>query len=567
VLSGLGLAVAAQPPWAECHRNGRQHEESAVPKTPVADSTLALQLQQFFDDYTFRITHCSLGKVWSKRKALIVALELFRMNGVCLTEEDIDWMSQNDDLMMPLIVRKMPYSIRENFERLSTQLNMLVHTAERMRTSLEAKDEQKFEEIMEEQDTGAIKEQILKEAVIQASVEVSDLLRCQDTWVKSMEKRLDRLSRSAELAERAQQQLLRVEGQLDCFHEEVTAKSKRALMGFAEMGTRNLLHSTFANWAGVATKFKNERLYRKQFEQEIIDKETMLIKMKEKSMQSVKNALMRKSRDNDESLMYTFFHSWKDDVGSEVREAEEQKQLKELEAEMAKFTDRQAINAKKVMARVGADNDEAVACMAFAAWSKGIEELRADREIEAEAKRMDAQLQAYKDQSREKTAQVIKRMGAATNTSVLTNAVTGWAQLTRENKKARDLENTMLGAEGKFKMLSNRHKGNATKMQTRVNEQMKQVLMQRTLGAWQLEAKLHHVEKYYSSKIEGKRKQLGSVQTLFKSFAKQLEEGLATVEEDGEESSRVHNSRKKDGNSRGMAKGQGSVSLPSIHSR
>merc|ERR1712113_161105 len=114
--------------------------------------------------------------------------------------------------------------------------------------------------------------------------------------------------------------------------------------------------------------------------------------------------------------------------------------------------------------------------------------------------------------------------------------------------------------------------GNASKMQTRVNEQMKQVLMQRTLGAWQLESKLHHVDKYYTSKIEGKRKQLGSVQTLFKSFAKQLEEGLSTVDEDGEESSRTHHSRPKKSSGGGhgdskMSKGEGSVSLPNIHSR
>merc|ERR1719491_1585809 len=155
-------------------------------------------------------------------------------------------------------------------------------------------------------------------------------------------------------------------------------------------------------------------------------------------------------------------------------------------------------------------------------------------------------------------------MSASTDTSLLTNAVSGWAVWAKESVRSRDLENTLMGAEGKFKMLNDRQKGNATKMQTRVNEQVKQVLMARTMGAWQLEAKLHHVEKYYSSKIEGKRKQLGSVQTLFKSFAKQLEEGLATVDEDGEESSRTHHSKKKrssgggnrDDGSKGMSKGE-----------
>lgn len=541
------------------------------PKTAVADGTLVLQLQQFFDDYTFRITHCSLGKQWSKKKALVVALELFRMNGVALTPADIDWMSSNDDYMLPMIVRKMPYSLRENFERLSTQLNMLVHTAERMRSALEAKDGTNFESIIEEDDKGQIKNCILKEAVIQASREVSDIIRCQDTWCSSMEKRLDRLSRSAELAERAQEKLLKVQTNLDGFHDEVTAKSKKALMGFAGHSTRNLIHSVFSNWGGFTIKNKQEREYRKAFEAEMTTKETMLIEMKSRSLAAVKNALNRQARETEGTLSFLYFHYWLDEVGSDQRERQELAALEKLEQQMSSFNERQAINAKKVMAKVGMDNEDAVVCMAFAAWQKGIEELKQDNAVEAEAKKIEDQLNDFKEKSRNKTAGVLEKMGNATVTSLLTNAVSGWAHWAKDTIKARDLENTMMGSEAKFKSLNQRQKGGAAKMQTKVNEQQKQILMQRTLGVWQVEAKLHHVDKYYNAKIEGKRKQLGSVQTLFKSFAKQLEEGLATVEEDGEESSRAHNSKKRSSgghkdDSR-MSKGEGSVSLPNIHSR
>lgn len=533
------------------------------PKTPVADSTLGLQLQQFMDDYFFRVMHSSLGKNWSRKKALVAALELFQLNGVMITSEDIEWMSQNDDLMNPLIVRKMPYSVRENFESLATQLNVLVHTATRVRTTIEEQGD--FDKIMAE-DTGAIKDQILKESVIQASKEVADLLLCQDSWVKSMEKRLLRLSRSAELAESAQQQLLKVESQLDSFHEKSAAKSKKALMGFAEMGTRNLLHSTFSNWGGVAIKYKNERMVRKKFEQEMLDKEMMLIKLKEKALQNVKSVLERKSRDGDGSCMYYFFHQWHDEVGSEQREVEEKKKLDELEVQLTNFTEKKAIQAKQVMARISHDNEEAVACMAFYAWAKGIDELKADKETENEAKKIEQQLADYKDKARQKSAKVMERMGAATDTSMLQGAVQGWAQYTKDQIKARDLENTLMGAEGKFKMLNGRQKGNAAKVQTRVNEQIKQNLALRVIGAWILEAKMNHIDKYFSSKIEGKRKQLQSVQSLFKSFAKQLEDGLGKVEE-GESSGRTHRPSKEGPSRRsshGMSKGDNSVSLPSI---
>merc|ERR1719422_780874 len=111
--------------------------------------------------------------------------------------------------------------------------------------------------------------------------------------------------------------------------------------------------------------------------------------------------------------------------------------------------------------------------------------------------------------------------------------------------------------------------GSATKVQTRVNEQMKQNLLLRVLAVWQLEAKVNHVDQYFNKKMDGKRKQLQSVQTLFKSFAKQLEEGLGKIDEDGGDSTgRTTKPSKKHGMSGSKHdKEGGSVSLPDIHSR
>merc|ERR1719433_1758267 len=122
-----------------------------------------------------------------------------------------------------------------------------------------------------------------------------------------------------------------------------------------------------------------------------------------------------------------------------------------------------------------------------------------------------------------------------------------------------------MGAQGKFKSLNERQKGNASKVQTRVNEQMKQNLAIRVLAIWQVEAKINHVDKYYNAKMEGKRKQLQSVQTLFKSFAKQLEEGLGKIEEDGGSSGRTSKQQRK--SSSKDRKSDNSSSLPDIHSR
>merc|ERR1719468_1086590 len=113
--------------------------------------------------------------------------------------------------------------------------------------------------------------------------------------------------------------------------------------------------------------------------------------------------------------------------------------------------------------------------------------------------------------------------------------------------KSRDLENTLMTEGNKFSMMKSRHKGTAQKVQTRINDQMKQNLSIKAMAIWRVEAKITHVDKHFNAKMEGKRKQLQSVQVLFKSFAKQLEEGLGKIDEDGGSSGRTSKPTKKHG--------------------
>lgn len=130
-------------------------------------------------------------------------------------------------------------------------------------------------------------------------------------------------------------------------------------------------------------------------------------------------------------------------------------------------------------------------------------------------------------------------------------------------------------SQGRFKSLAARQAGNATGVQTRVNDQMRQNLLMRVIGCWALETKAVKVDKYYVGKIESKRRQLNSVQQLFKSFSKQLEQGLANVDGDSSARSGARDARsdvraKRSSRSTGrsqMSSGRDSRSLPSIHAR
>merc|ERR1712194_219157 len=104
-------------------------------------------------------------------------------------------------------------------------MQLLINTAANIRNAIDQNQDEVLQDMVEGSDSTVVVQQILKQAVIGASKEVSKIHQCQDTWVKNMETRLDRLTRSAEHAEHAQQQLMAVEMQLEKFGANQNGKS------------------------------------------------------------------------------------------------------------------------------------------------------------------------------------------------------------------------------------------------------------------------------------------------------------------------------------------------------
>merc|ERR1719420_1400122 len=101
-----------------------------------------------------------------------------------------------------------------------------------------------------------------------------------------------------------------------------------------------------------------------------------------------------------------------------------------------------------------------------------------------------------------------------------------WAQQYRDNIEAKKMEEIMAANEAKFASLNGRQKDNAKGVMGRVNEQMELNCLLRHFSMWAMDTKLERIMKHYNSKMESKKHQLQSVQSLFKNFAQQLDQGL-----------------------------------------
>merc|ERR1740138_1072 len=190
-------------------------------------------------------------------------------------------------------------------------LQKLVTSATAIRKGVDEKGDDGAQEALELHGDSLVGMQIMKNTVVSASQDIADLQRCQKSWKSSMEIRLNRLTRSAELAEHAQQQLLAVEAQLEAVGGDANNKSKKVLQGLAAGQNKSLMHTVFTAWLGVMLGDKADKEIRHKYEDQLAKAEKKLFKFKENKVKNIKAALGRSSRERDSVLQLDVIRLWR----------------------------------------------------------------------------------------------------------------------------------------------------------------------------------------------------------------------------------------------------------------
>jgi len=319
-----------------------------------------------------------------------------------------------------------------------------------------------------------------------------------------------------------------------------------------------------------------------KYEKEIADAEKALFDYKEKQLKCVKGTLMRGARETDKGLLHFCLQQWANDIAEMKRDGVNKQIMMELEGKLKQFQSTQSDKTKKVMARMGADQEATLVNLAWSGWTKFVEDYKKDKEFEDKVKATEQQLNEMLKKKKENAKIVLDRMNGATDAGLMAMFIQNWYQYIVDEKKAMEQESKIAESAGRLKSMKSRQKGNAMSVQTRANEQIKFNLMFRCWSNWSLEVKVTRNEKYWTDKIKNKRQQLYSVQNLFRSAAQELEE-IEKKAATGDTSARTLTS-KRDKVSRsghaptkeqireeyqhhGMKKDSNSFSLPDIHHR
>merc|ERR1711988_849264 len=182
--------------------------------------------------------------------------------------------------------------------------------------------------------------------------------------------------------------------------------------------------------------------------------------------------------------------------------------------------------------------------------------------VKAEEQRKAAFMKSHSENAQS----LLNNMHAATNTGLLHEVLTAWYEHYKDEKQINEYAEIMNGANSKFGAFGDRNKKGAKSVMERAHEHGLTMLYLKVFGAWRLD---YHIEKHmkkHQDRIDGKRQQLVQVQQMFRNFAKQLESNIQSGGDSSRDLAMGPPPRPK-GRSSQQKGGDGSVSLPDIHSK
>lgn len=494
------------------------------------DITIGLQIQQFMDEWHYRILHSGVAYEMDRDECVVKALDMFSMHGIEFGPDEKSIIASMPDEadMVRNVVSKMvgpQWHLRKSFEHFALQLQLVVSSATRIRHALEESSPEEIARVMEDGDAG-LGQQVLKQAVTEACREVGTLGGLRDSWAKHMDSRIGRLKSCADDAEKAKQELEALGGQLADFSGDQSSKSKKVLLSMSAAQDKSLMQSVMRAWTGYFIKYRMDIDIHKKFKSQIEDMEAQLLAYKQGQLNNVRGVMSRKAVGADLSLCMEVLQLWLMIIRREKEEAGLVEKNAQLQAKLAGFHKETKDNARKVMTRMTAGNEQALVGLCMQAWQSHHEEYKRNKGYEDLVKQQELRVNEWMKKKSEDSKKVMQRMMASTDQGIIAQVMTVWSTMFLEDKNQRQFEDSLNGADMKLSNLNGRQKKAAKNIAERANVREGENFINQVFSAWSTEVKLERISRHYSSKLAQKKHQLQAVQSMFGDFANQLEAGM-----------------------------------------
>jgi len=465
---------------------------------------------------------------WSKGHTVSAALRLLSSHGIHISEQEEMALcdSRTEDRMIEMLVEKMPKNNPEQFEHFFLQLSFVASTTTRLRAAVENGDVAACEEALESAENVGVLPFLLKSSVVQAGQEVIAHNEDYDKWLANMESKMEGLLTSELDNYDVQDTLSKATATIMRYELDAKQNSKQVLLAMVGGNDDAVVAAHFAMWQRSVESAKREKEIKKEYEDRLAAAEATLHKYKTEKLDKVKSVMTRAHEESTKDLLTLCMGAFIQEVADNKRSRQIAEENAGLQARMKEFSDASLTNAKKVMSRVGADNDRGLQSMVMQLWSEAAKANKVERKQEQEIKVLSDRLSSLTNNSKSNAKGVLSRFTSATDTGLLTTAFQGWFDSISGEKQERAEQETEQKAAMQMQNFMDRNKASANSvLEKRAILQDNSILIT-VLGFWKREARLGRLRRIERERHSKRKQDLASVKGMFQNFAGDLDATL-----------------------------------------
>jgi len=307
---------------------------------------------------------------------------------------------------------------------------------------------------------------------------------------------------------------------------QATSKTKKVLMNLVGGSNETLLATIMNSWDDAVKKQKREDEIEKEYEEEIMAANQKLIDFKNKNQSGIRNLMMRNIAADQGNLIQMCWDAFMADVLEKKDKNALEGDSVALQNKLKSFADSTAANAKKVLSRMNAGNDDALVSMVFQSYVSFHNDYKQNKEIEDAVKAKEAVVADFMSKRTEKQKNVLMRMVGSTDTGLITQCFQAWTTHAKEVAEAEKLQAQLDEKMNKLTGFAARNTQNAMQAANRLAQSMADCVILSAFVAWKRDCKVETMKRYGKEQNEKRKTQLKGVKGLFKNFASELDAGL-----------------------------------------
>eukprot|EP00929_Paragymnodinium_shiwhaense_P102940 TRINITY_DN6619_c0_g1_i1.p1 TRINITY_DN6619_c0_g1~~TRINITY_DN6619_c0_g1_i1.p1 ORF type:complete len:544 (-),score=149.81 TRINITY_DN6619_c0_g1_i1:176-1807(-) len=495
----------------------------------VDDVTLGLQLQQFLDEWHYRVLHSGLAMSMDPSESVGKALDLLALQGLDLSSDEKSLYAEMDEeSLVPELVTRMPENMRRTFEHFSLQLQLMISGATRVRHALEEATPEEVAKVMEDSDVG-IGQQVLKHAVISASAEIGQLSGSHTGWTQTMDQRARRLYGCAGESAQAKADYEELQQILAAYPDDQNNKTRAVLVTLCAEVEQALASACFKAWVSYHRIYFWEKDLHANFRKQIEDKKVELLQVKAANRGGMQATFLRKALMTEDELVAQLLRAWRGVVEYRLEGEQAAAKKVELQDRLKNFSVEQQKKSVAIMSSLVAGNDATLTARVFQGLVANVASEKLEKAKQAQLDRLQTKLLDYQRKHSQNALKVLSQLVSASSAALTAMTFKAWAAGMSELRRQQEYDHSAAGMDMQWDDLTSRQKTCAYNMAERTNRVQDLNLLSILYYGWSAEVMYSKTVHYYTSKMDGKKHQLQQVHNMFQCFREQLEQGIGAT--------------------------------------